>query len=85
MSFLNNLIAKEILERMDLSVDPCEDFYQFSCGSFVRTKRVSKNQNYLDRLKILEAQTNQVIMQLLTEPVGRQDINATIKAKNFYV
>lgn len=27
--------AEQILNNMDRNVDPCEDFYQFSCGNFM--------------------------------------------------
>ena len=33
-------ISSTILERIDQSIDPCDDFYQFSCGNFIRTNEV---------------------------------------------
>ena len=30
--FVASLSAAEIISRIDESVDPCEDFYKFSCG-----------------------------------------------------
>lgn len=32
--------AATIIERMDFSRDPCENFYDFSCGNFLKTKAV---------------------------------------------
>jgi len=34
-----------ILENIDESIDPCEDFYEFSCGGFIAKTRLEDNQN----------------------------------------
>ncbi|KAK7074238.1 hypothetical protein SK128_015060, partial [Halocaridina rubra] len=31
--------ASEILQHMDTSVDPCEDFYQYTCGSWIKENK----------------------------------------------
>ena len=45
--------ANRILENMNDSVEPCEDFYEFSCGSFDRNKRLQEDQSKVDEFTIL--------------------------------
>lgn len=33
-----------ILENMDLTVDPCDNFYEFTCGGFINRTRLADDQ-----------------------------------------
>lgn len=37
------LSALFIRKNMDETVDPCENFYEFTCGSFMRNSQISSN------------------------------------------
>lgn len=34
-----------ILENMNLDADPCENFYEFTCGGFINKTRLSDTQS----------------------------------------
>ena len=33
--------AAEVLAKVDLRVDPCEDFYQFACGNYISSSAIA--------------------------------------------
>ena len=35
-----NITAARLLEAMDTAVDPCEDFFEYSCGSWNRLNEI---------------------------------------------
>ena len=54
--------AGRIMSYMNVSVDPCEDFYNFACGTWVaRTKAPEREDKYFDLIAIL---ANELIDQM---------------------
>lgn len=45
--------ANLILKNLDESIDPCDNFYQFSCGMFGNSHRIPDDQPKIDELSIL--------------------------------
>ena len=35
-----SLLANYLLESMDEAVNPCEDFYEFTCGTWLKNVRI---------------------------------------------
>jgi membrane metallo-endopeptidase-like protein 1 len=53
--------ANTILSNMDLRSDPCVNFHEFSCGSFVKTKRIPDEQGKIDVFDILRIELLQSV------------------------
>ncbi|BFZ14430.1 hypothetical protein BsWGS_17469 [Bradybaena similaris] len=75
--------ASDLLESLDTSIDPCQDFYQFSCGGWMKRQllpphRVSMMTLY-NQDEHLAAARN-----LVAEQPQASDLEAVKKAKTLY-
>lgn len=58
--------AEVMLQYMDRSVDPCDDFYQYSCGNWEKLNPIPKDKAAYDTFEILRESLDDVIEELLT-------------------
>lgn len=71
---------------MDRSVDPCEDFYQYSCGGWMKNNPIPPDQSSWDIYSKLQDQTRTLLRQILehdAKPGPRRDA-VTQKIGDFY-
>ena len=56
-----------MLEMMDVSVDPCENFYNFACGSFVKETNIPDEKVSVNTFSIIEDKLSYCVNELKVE------------------
>ncbi|XP_074604806.1 neprilysin-1-like isoform X2 [Brevipalpus obovatus] len=77
-------IASSLLDAMDTRAEPCEDFFQFACGSWNRKHQIPEDKARISTFEVLGEDLQRILRGLLEEPASGHDNSATIKAKTFY-
>ncbi|CAK1588785.1 unnamed protein product [Parnassius mnemosyne] len=76
--------ASKLLLNMDEQVDPCDDFYDFACGSFVKNTRIPDDKTSVNTFSIITDQLQEQIRTLLDEPVTPGEPRPFVLAKTLY-
>ncbi|KAK7477926.1 hypothetical protein BaRGS_00030835, partial [Batillaria attramentaria] len=77
--------AGALLQAMDMSADPCQDFYQFACGGWMQTHSVPEDSASYDRFTELRDLVMLELKGLLETPYDSTKESDTIrKAKALY-
>jgi len=75
--------AAGIIDRMDLTKDPCEDFYEFTCGNFIRSKMPPVDRGSRNILQEIQDEMYTEMKSML-ESTKTLNSSAAEKAKIFY-
>ncbi|KAA0203827.1 hypothetical protein HAZT_HAZT010641 [Hyalella azteca] len=78
------LSAAAIIEALDLTVDPCDDFYQFACGGWAAKNPVPDSSSSWSQFSVLDDQLSNAISKILVEPVDVQEPAPINQAKWLY-
>lgn len=71
--------AGSLVSSIDRSVDPCENFYQFACGNWLRTHPIPRGYNHWDRFQELSGHNLYVLSNLIESgpPSGGESFDKT--------
>ncbi|XP_046849967.1 neprilysin-3-like isoform X2 [Xenia sp. Carnegie-2017] len=77
----------EVMSAMNFSADPCDDFYNYACGSWERDNEIPDAESSWGQFDILSLANDNVLKKLIQDPNTKAkygDINAVQKAYLFY-
>ncbi|XP_066144511.1 endothelin-converting enzyme homolog isoform X2 [Euwallacea fornicatus] len=78
------ITASRVLSAMDFSIDPCEDFYGYSCNKWVNANPAPDGKNNWGTFMKLEHENYLIIKSVLDQPIDTFKSKAEEKAKMYY-
>ncbi|CAD5215709.1 unnamed protein product [Bursaphelenchus xylophilus] len=70
-------------ESLDLSIDPCEDLYQFACGNWIKNNPIPEDRAYYDKYSQLSDVVNRQT-RAFYDSIDDRNSTAISKLKLFY-
>ncbi|XP_041911816.1 LOW QUALITY PROTEIN: endothelin-converting enzyme 2 [Arvicola amphibius] len=78
-------VAGKILESLDRAVSPCQDFYQFSCGGWIRRNPLPNGRSRWNTFNSLWDQNQAILKHLLENTTFNSSSEAERKTQRFYL
>lgn len=72
-----------ILSKIDESVDPCDNFYSFACGRYVRETKIPDDQALMMSFMAVHKKVQKQLSNIMIESVNTSESRAFVLAKNF--
>jgi len=78
--------ADYLLDSIDETVNPCEDFYRFACGSWLKSARIPADTGVQNIFNLLDTKLDANIIDLLSTPPSDDaaEPNAVVNARHLY-
>uniref|UniRef100_A0A8D3DE65 Neprilysin n=1 Tax=Scophthalmus maximus TaxID=52904 RepID=A0A8D3DE65_SCOMX len=81
--FLSVHAASRLIENMDATVDPCDNFYQYACGGWLKKNIIPETSSRYSTFDILRDEL-EVIVKGVLEKTVEGEAAALVKAKTLY-
>ncbi|XP_055324267.1 neprilysin-2-like [Sitodiplosis mosellana] len=76
--------ASRVLDQMDKTFEPCDDFYNFACGKFVKETMIPDEKVSVDTNSIIGDQLQEQLRTLISDKIDPDDSAPFNMAKKLY-
>ena len=77
-------VAAALKQSVNESIDPCEDFFQYSCGAWIKSNPIPSSENRISTFSKLYNHNNEKLLLLLLEDDDLSNSHAARKVKNYF-
>lgn len=78
------LSAARIIKSLDRSAEPCDDFYRFACGGWIRRNPVPETQSSWDQFRVLRGDLLLQLREILEDRGSDEDLQPVKQARALY-
>lgn len=73
--------ANKIIKNMDDTIDPCDDFYTYVCGGWIRSNSLPGDKNFYGIFSKTQDKVDHKLRDILNEPNFDDDPEPVIAAR----
>ncbi|NXR07632.1 ECE2 enzyme, partial [Semnornis frantzii] len=78
-------VASKILEALDVETDPCQDFYQYSCGGWIKRNPLPNGRSKWSTFNSIWDQNQAIMKHLLENTTFNSSSEAERKTQRYYL
>lgn len=76
--------ASSILDKMEDSIEPCDDFYSFACGEFVESTMIPDEKVSVNTFSVIGDKLQEQLRSLISDKADPKESGPINLAKNLY-
>lgn len=76
--------AGDVFRNMDETVDPCHDFYRFSCGNYIKHSLISNDKTFANTFTVINDVLQEQIKISLEENTSANEPKPFALVKKYY-
>ncbi|XP_072047742.1 neprilysin-like [Amphiura filiformis] len=76
--------AGKMIQNIDSSIDPCDNFFAFACGGWLKRTVIPEDRSSYSAYTALREEVQVVLKELFEREKSNDDITAVTKVKDFY-
>ncbi|XP_018009279.1 neprilysin-2 isoform X2 [Hyalella azteca] len=76
--------ASELIENMDPQMDPCEDFFEYACGNYLKTKNIPDEKSSISQFSDVSDVLQEKLRTLVESEDSSEDTPSSLMVKQLY-
>ncbi|GLV37814.1 Neprilysin 2 [Carabus blaptoides fortunei] len=77
-------IASKVLKDINPKVEPCDDFYEFACGNFIKNTNIPDDKSSVTTFSVISDQLQEQLRTMIEEDIQPNEPKPFVLAKKLY-